>query len=91
VIRIFITGKYPRNQLKKQNYVVAESESFIVITGTSPYRTFLFDCYSHPKSHFANVIAMEKFWSLWLRCLQAKASGDYFDWRLDGLTGERIF
>lgn len=29
------------------NYVVAESEIFIVITGISPYRTFLFDCYSH--------------------------------------------
>jgi hypothetical protein len=31
-------------------------------------------------------IAMEKFWSLRLRCLQAKASGDYFDWTLDGLN-----
>jgi hypothetical protein len=38
---IFITGKYPRNLLKQQNYVVAESESFIVITGISPYRTLL--------------------------------------------------
>ncbi len=48
-IRTFITGKYPSDLLKQCNYVVAESESFIVITGISPYRTFLFDCYSRPK------------------------------------------
>jgi hypothetical protein len=30
---------------------VAESESFIVITGISADRTFLFDCYSHPYSN----------------------------------------
>ncbi len=47
VIVTFITGKYPRNLLKQKNYVVAESESFIVITGISAYCTFLFDCYSH--------------------------------------------
>jgi len=30
---------------------VAESESFIVNAGISAYRTFLFDCYSHPYSN----------------------------------------
>ena len=30
---------------------VAESESFIVITGISAYHTFFFDCYSHPYSN----------------------------------------
>jgi hypothetical protein len=44
VIMTFITGKSPTNLVKQQNYVVAESESFIVITGISADRTFLFDC-----------------------------------------------
>ena len=30
---------------------VAESKSFIVITGISAYHTFFFDCYSHPYSN----------------------------------------
>jgi len=51
VIITFITGKYPTNLVKQQNYVVAESESFIVITGINAYRTFLFDCYSHSYSN----------------------------------------
>ncbi len=52
MIITFITGKYPRNLLKQRNYVVAESATFIVITGISPYRTFLFDCYSHPGKYW---------------------------------------
>jgi hypothetical protein len=31
-------------------------------------------------------LAMEKFWSLRLRCLQDKAADNYFDWTLDGLN-----
>jgi hypothetical protein len=53
VIRIFITGKYPRHLLKQQNHVVAESESFIVITGISRYRTLLLKTATHtPNSTF---------------------------------------
>ena len=36
VISILITGKYFDDLLKRRTYVVAESESFIVITGIGP-------------------------------------------------------
>ena len=36
VIRIFITGKCFGELLKRRSYVVAESESFIVITAINP-------------------------------------------------------
>jgi hypothetical protein len=59
VIMTFITGKYPRNLLKQRNYVVAESATFIVITGISPYRTLLLRLLLTPLSvisRFPNAI-----------------------------------